>query len=248
MSTWGATILAVLIVSAISFVGGWLLLLREDLVRRLLLFLISFSVGALLGDALIHLLPELAETGDGFSTGVSFAVIAGIGAFFVLEKILHWHHAHIPTEEVIHPVAVTNLVGDAVHNFVDGAIIAGSFLASIPLGITTTIAVALHEIPQEIGDLGILIHAGLKPRRALLLNVVSSLAALLGGLLTLALADSIQNLERPLLGITAGAFLYIAGSDLIPELHRETRISTSVAQLTAIAAGIGMMALLLLVD
>lgn len=247
MNSWAYTLLAVTAVSLLSLIGGAFLVLRQDVVRRMTLVLISFAVGALLGDALIHLLPELAE-GGGLTAGMSFLVIAGIGAFFVLEKILHWHHAHIPTEDVLHPVAVTNLVGDAIHNFVDGAIIAGSFLASVPLGVATTLAVAFHEIPQEIGDLAILIHAGLPARRALLLNLLSASAAVAGGVLTLALSDVVGDVARPLLAITAGAFIYIAGADLIPELHRETRVATSVAQLAAIAAGVGVMGLLLLAD
>ena len=245
---WIFTLLAVTGVSLVSLVGAVLLIIREDVIRRSLLILISFSVGALLGDAVIHLLPELAEGPGGLSTGMSFLILAGIGAFFILEKVLHWHHAHIPTEDVIHPVAITNLVGDAVHNFVDGAIIAGSFLVSVPLGVTTTLAVALHEIPQEIGDLGILIHAGLAPRRALALNLLSAATAIAGGILTLLLSDVISDLARPMVAITAGAFLYIAGSDLIPELHRETKITTSLLQLAAIGAGVGVMALLLLAE
>jgi zinc and cadmium transporter len=247
MNTWGYTLAAVLLVSLISFVGAVTLLARADLVRRWILVLISFSVGALLGDALIHILPELAEEG-GLTAGMSFIMLAGIGGFFVLEKFLHWHHAHIASEDVIHPVATTNLVGDAIHNFVDGAIIAGAFLASVPLGVTTTLAVALHEIPQEIGDLGILIHAGLHPRRALLLNFSSALAALAGGLLTLMLAGTIEGLARPLLAVTAGGFIYIAGADLIPELHRETGLRNSVTQFVGISTGVLIMGLLLFLE
>ena len=247
MTTWGYTLGAVSAVSLLSFIGAIVLLVRKDLVRRSILVLISFSVGALLGDALVHILPELAQDG-GLTAGTSFLMLAGIGGFFVLEKFLHWHHAHIASEDVLHPVAVTNLVGDAIHNFVDGAIIAGAFLASAPLGLATTLAVALHEIPQEIGDLGILVHAGLKPRRALLLNFGSALAALAGGALTLVASEGVENLSRPLLAITAGGFIYIAGADLIPELHRETGVRTSLWQFAGIMAGIAVMGLLLLVD
>jgi zinc and cadmium transporter len=247
LNAWGYTLIAVVAVSLLSLCGAAMLLLRADAVRRSILVLISFSVGALLGDALIHILPELAEDG-GFTVGVSFLILGGIGGFFVLEKFLHWHHAHIASEDVIHPVAVTNLVGDAVHNFVDGVIIAGAFLASVPLGITTTLAVAVHEIPQEIGDLGILVHAGLPPRRALQLNALSAMAALAGGVLTLILAGTIDGLATPLLAITAGGFIYIAGADLIPELHRETRIRTSLIQFGGILGGVAIMGLLLLLE
>ena len=247
MTTWMLTVLAVSGVSLLSLVGGAVLLLNQRAVRAAILVLVGFSVGALLGDAVIHILPELAEDG-GLTYDISFLILGGIGGFFVLEKFLHWHHAHIASHDVIHPVAVTNLVGDAVHNFVDGVIIAGAFLASVPLGVTTTVAVALHEIPQEMGDLGILLHAGLSPRRALRLNALSAVAAVSGGLLTLALAGAIEGLSRPLLAITAGGFIYIAGADLIPELQRETRIGTSAVQFGGMIAGAAAMALLLLVE
>jgi zinc and cadmium transporter len=247
MTTWVSTLIAIAGVSLVSLSGAAMLVVGQDFLRRALFLIISFSVGALLGDAILHVLPELAE-GGGLTVGISFVILGGVGGFFVLEKILHWHHAHIASEDVLHPVAVTNLLGDAIHNFVDGAIIAGAFLASVPVGITTTLAVALHEIPQEIGDLAILIHAGMRPRRALAWNVLSALAAILGGILTLALSAAVEGVARPLLAITAGGFIYIASADLIPELHRETRLSHSVAQLTGILAGVGMMGLLLFLE
>lgn len=243
-SAWAWSIVAVLIVSALSLSGMALLVLRPRALRSSILLLISFSVGALLGDTFLHLLPELAED-PGLTPGMSAIILAGLGAFFILEKILHWHHAHIATEDVIHPVAVTNLVGDAMHNFVDGAIIAGAFLASTPLGVTTTLAVALHEIPQEIGDLGILMHAGMTPRRALLFNLGSSLVSLLGAVITLLVAGAVEGVAPIMLAITAGGFVYIAGSDLIPELQRETRLRTSLIQLGGVALGVGIMAALL---
>lgn len=245
--TWGYTFAAVGGVSLLSLVGAFALLLRSETFHRVILLLISFSVGALLGDAFIHLLPELAEDG-GLTTGTSLLILAGIGFFFGLEKFLHWHHAHIASEDVIHPVARLNLVGDAMHNFVDGAIIAGAFVASVPLGVATSIAVALHEIPQEIGDLGILVHAGVERRRALKLNFVTALAALLGAALTLALSNSVENLARSMIAITAGGFVYIAGADLIPELQRETRPASSFMQLAGVVAGVAVMALLLLIE
>lgn len=247
MSAWAATFVAVGGVSLLSLSGASTLVFKPEVLRRSLLPLISFSVGALLGDAFLHLLPELSED-RGLDTGTSLTIMAGIAGFFVLEKFLHWHHAHIASEDVIHPVAVTNLVGDALHNFVDGAIIAGAFLVGTPIGITTTLAVALHEIPQEMGDLGILVHAGLPVKRALLLNFLSGLAALLGAAMTLVLADSIEGIARTMIAITTGGFVYIAGADLIPELQRETRPTTSLIQFTGALAGVGIMALLLLLD
>ena len=245
--TWVFTIIAVVGVSLLSFVGVVVLLVRERLLRRLIPILVSFAVGALLGDALLHILPELSETG-GVTAGLAFVMVGGIVGFFVLEKFIHWHHAlNFASKPVIHPVAMANMIGDGVHNFVDGAIIAGAFLAGVPLGTTTALAVALHEIPQEIGDLGVLVHAGVKPRRALQFNFLSGLTAVAGGLLTLALADVVA-LARPLLAMTAGAFIYIAGADLIPELHRETDVATSAVQFLAMVGGFAVMALLLLVE
>jgi zinc and cadmium transporter len=246
--TWLLTFVAVFAVSLLSFVGVLVLVLREGLLRLLIPVLVSFAVGALLGDALLHILPELSDTG-GVTANMAYVMVAGILGFFVLEKFIHWHHAlTVPSGNVIHPVAVSNLVGDGVHNFVDGAIIAGAFLVSIPLGVTTTLAVALHEIPQEFGDLGVLVHAGLKPRRALELNFLSGLTAVAGGLLTLLLADVVAGLARPLLAMTAGGFIYIAGADLIPELHRETDAKTSAIQFLAMVGGFAAMALLLLLE
>ncbi|HEX8100477.1 MAG TPA: ZIP family metal transporter, partial [Actinomycetota bacterium] len=142
--TWLFTFVAVFVVSVLSFVGVLTLVIRQGLLRLLIPFLVSFAVGALLGDALLHILPELSKTG-GVTSSVAFVMVAGIVGFFVLEKFIHWHHALNPaSENPIHPVAISNLIGDGVHNFVDGAIIAGAFLVNVPLGVTTTLAVALH--------------------------------------------------------------------------------------------------------
>lgn len=246
-STWVWTIGVVAAVSGASLVGAATLVVRPGRIERAQLGLISFAAGALLGDAFIHLLPEVSESETGFDLTASFCLLGGVIAFFVLEKILHWHHAHYAHDEVVHPVAVTNLVGDALHNFVDGSIIAGSFLVSTELGIATSVAVVLHEIPQELGDFAILVRAGLKPRRALLLNLTSALAAIVGGVATL-IASSVGDLERFLVPATAGAFVYIASTDLLPELHKEPDARKSVVQLTGVVAGVIVMALLLLLE
>lgn len=246
-ATWAQTLGAVGVVSLVSLVGALTLVLAPRLLSRILLVLISFAAGALLGDAFIHLLPEISESERGFDLAASLAVLAGITGFFLLEKVLHWHHAHFPSEEVVHPVATSNLVGDGLHNFVDGAIVAGSFLASPELGLATTIAVALHEIPQELGDFAILVHAGVKPRRALLLNFLTGLAAVAGGVATL-LLESVGGLVHVLLPFSAGAFVYIASTDLIPELHKEPEPGKSFVQALALVVGIGIMAALTLVE
>lgn len=245
--TWLQTMLALGAVSAVSLVGAVTLVLASNLLARILLVLISFAAGALLGDAFIHLLPEIAESSRGLDFTASIAVLAGITAFFLLEKVLHWHHAHFPSEEVVHPVATSNIIGDGLHNFVDGAIVAGSFLASPELGLATTIAVGLHEIPQELGDFAILVHAGLKPKRALALNFLTGLAAVAGGAATL-LLTSVEGLEHFLLSFSAGAFVYIASTDLIPELHKEPEPGKSFVQALSLMIGIAVMAALTLVE
>lgn len=234
-----------MIVSALSLVGALTLSLRPQTLQRGLLILISFAAGALLGDTFLHLLPELTESQGGFTLRTSTFLLVGVVSFFILEKVLHWHHSHMPSEEVLHPVAFTNLLGDALHNFIDGAIVAGGFIVSPKLGIATAIAVALHEIPQELGDFGIMVHAGLKPRRALLLNLGTALTAVLGAVITLALSETVASIESFLIPITAGGFIYIASTDLIPELHKEPEAGKSAVQLAGLLAGIGVMAALL---
>ena len=246
-TTWAQTLGAVAVLSVLSLIGSVTLVLASGAINRLLLLLISFAAGALLGDTFIHLLPELAESSRGLDLATSLTVLGGITAFFLLEKVLHWHHAHFPSEEVVHPVAVSNLVGDAVHNFVDGAVVAGSFLVSPELGLATTIAVGLHEIPQELGDFAILVHAGLKPKRALLLNFSTALFAVAGGVVTL-LLTSLEGIEQFLLAFSAGAFVYIASTDLIPELHKEPEPGKSLVQAGALMLGIAVMAALTLVE
>ena len=245
---WIWAISAVLVVSALSLVGALTLVWRPESMRRGLLVLISFAAGALLGDAFIHLLPEIAESETGFDLTASFGLVGGVIAFFVLEKVLHWHHSHYATEEMVHPVAVTNLIGDGLHNFVDGSIVAGGFLVSTRVGLATAVAVVLHEIPQELGDFAILVKAGLKPRRALALNLLTALLAVAGAVGTLALASVVGALERYLVPITAGAFVYVASTDLLPELHKEPDPGKSALQLVGVVCGVGVMAALLLAE
>lgn len=248
MDAWLYAFVSVVVVSLLSLVGVLTLSVQEKYIRKAILYLVSFAVGALFGDALIHLLPEAFENIESSLT-VSLLVLSGIVIFFVLEKFVCWRHCHIiGSERHYHPVVVMNLVGDFIHNFLDGIIIGASYVVSIPLGIATTIAVVLHEIPQEIGDFGVLIHGGLSVRKALLYNFLSALAALLGLLLVFALGSLASSFSIYLLPVAAGGFLYIAGSDLIPELKHETKIAASLGQLLAIILGIGVMIALLLAE
>ena len=204
--------------------------------------LVSFATGTLLGDAFLHLLPETIER-IGFSLEVSLAVLTGILLFFVLEKFISWRHCHVPTsKDHPHSLGWMNLMGDGFHNFIDGMIIAGSFLVSPALGLSTTFAVLLHEIPQEIGDFGILIYSGFSRTKAIVFNFISALAALLGAILVLSWGQS--QLTILIVPFTAGGFIYLAGSDLIPELHKETEIKKSLLQFAGLLAGIGLMFLI----
>ncbi len=239
--TWLYALLSVLIVSLISLAGVVTLSFSRKFLNRIILFLVSFAVGGLLGGAFIHLLPE-AFASDLNTLTVSGAVLSGIVLFFVLEKFLRWRHCHHETtEEHIHPVVPMNIFGDAMHNFIDGILIAVSYAVSIPLGFATTVAVLLHEIPQEIGDFGILVHGGLTVRKALLFNFASALTSFIGVVLALMIGSAVENFTLYLLPLTAGGFIYIAGSDLIPELHDDTDITSSIIQLLALLGGIAIM-------
>ncbi len=238
---WIYTLGSVLLVSVISLIGIIALLFKKDFLQKILLFLVAFSAGALLGGALLHLIPEAIHEG-GDVMQVTLYVLIGIVVFFILEKIVHWRHCHnVSCDDHPHHLGAMNLIGDAVHNFIDGAVIAGSFMASIPLGITTTIAVILHEIPQEIGDFGILLYAGYKPKKALFFNFVSALFAIAGAVATLLIGVHIAHFTEIIIPITAGGFIYIASADLMPELHKEVNIKKSIAQLLVIILGIGLM-------
>jgi zinc and cadmium transporter len=242
---WIYTLTAVFIVSLVSFIGILTVSLKLEVLKKILLFLVSLSAGVLLGGAFFHLIPEAAEK-SGFSINLAGYVLAGILIFFALEKMICWRHCHVPTsDEHPHPFALMNLVGDALHNFIDGMIIAGTFLVSIPLGISTTIAVIFHEIPQEIGDFGVLIHGGFSRFKALMLNFASALTAILGAALVLALNMKIETITAFLVPFTAGGFIYIAGSDLIPEMKKDIRPLNSIIQLLCLLLGLGIMFLLI---
>ncbi|MCA9485878.1 MAG: ZIP family metal transporter [Nanoarchaeota archaeon] len=246
---WIYTLVSVFLVSLISLIGIITLSLKTQKLNKILLYLIALSAGTLIGGAFLHLLPELAE--DGFTLSISFYILSGILIFFVLEKVIHWNHCHthLVDKKHIHPFAYTNLIGDALHNFLDGIIIAASYLISIPAGIATTLAVILHEIPQEVGDFGVLIQGGFTKSKALAMNFLSALTAFLGAILTLTLTSWVTNIELPLTAIAAGGFIYIALSDLIPEIHKHShKISKSLLQLLVFLIGIGLMALLLLLE
>lgn len=248
-SIWLYALLSVLVVSALSLIGVLVLSVNAQTLRRWLIVMVSFSAGALLGDAFLHLLPELVEEYGEWTLNMSLGIIAGMLIFFILEKVIHWHHCHSETpKDHVHPFAITNLVGDAMHNFIDGVIIGAAYLVSIPIGVATTIAVALHEIPQEVGDFGVLLHGGFTKKKALLINFGTALFAVLGVVFALILGETAESAVEWLIPIAAGSFLYIAASDLIPELHKETHPVKSAAQVVAFVLGLCAMALLLFLE
>jgi len=264
---------SVLLIGLISLAGVFTLSLGKARLERALFLLVAFAVGAMLGGALLHLLPEAYERlGSGPRTGA--LALAGVMGFFVLEKFLHWHHQHGAPEAIegasghghghSHghrhaldgdaaagaPFATLNLVGSVAHNFIDGAIVAAAYLVSVPTGLVTTLAVVLHEIPQEIGNFGVLVYAGYTPRKALLYNFLTSLSGLAGAVLAFFVGEQLPAFSDALLPLTAGAFLYIAGSDLIPELNRRHSYpaSKSVGQLLMMGLGVAVMALGLMLE
>lgn len=232
----GATVL----VSLASLVGIATLVAKRSSLDKILFFFVSFAAGTFLAAAFLDLIPESLETLS--VEAAMLAVIAGVLAFFSLEKVISWHHHHShhanAAEAHEKPVGYLNLVGDGLHNFFDGIAIAASFTTSVPLGITTTFAVLLHEIPQELGDFSVLVYSGFSTRKALLFNLATALAAVAGGLAFYFFSSTIQSLANLAIPFTAGMFIYMAGADIFPELHKETNPRKSLLQLLFILAGV----------
>lgn len=248
--TWLYIFGSTLLVSLISLIGVLTLSWQIEKLKKRLLFLVSFSTGGLLGNAFFHLLPEVVEE-SGFGLKTSLMILAGIIAFFILEKFIRWRHCHIPTSsEHPHPLTYTNLIGDGLHNFLDGLIIVGAYLVNLPLGFATTLAIILHEIPQEIGDFGVLLYGGYNKKKALFFNFLSALTAFLGVFVALFFSQIFnqQQIASWLIPFAAGGFIYIAGADLIPELHKETSTSRSSLQLIFFISGLALMLILKLLD
>lgn len=247
-TVWIYSILSVIAVSLVSLIGIFTIAINTGKLQKILIYMISFSAGGLLGDTFIHLLPEAVST-SGFSVKISIYVILGIAVSFIMEKMIHFRHCHHPTtSNHPHPFAVMNLFGDSVHNFIDGIIIGAAYLLDFHVGIATTIAVILHEIPQEIGDFGILLSGGFSKAKALFLNFMTALFSLIGVIVTLFAGAYIENTTVFLLPFASGTFIYIANADLIPELHKEVAISKSLLQFLLFSAGVGIMFLILLLE
>lgn len=243
MSTLTYIVIASFLISSGSLLGVLFLAARKELLEKALLFLVSLSAGTLMGGAFLRLMPEALEQLP--STVLFSLVLASFILFFLIEKILHWRHCHKEICDV-HTFGQMNLIGDSIHNFIDGLIIAATFLIDIRLGMAATLAIAFHEIPQEIGDFGVLIYAGFKKSKALILNFSVALMTVLGGVVGYFLSFSLENLATYLLPLAAGGFLYIATSDLIPEIRKEQNFKKSLLSFVCFLVGILIMYLTLL--
>lgn len=245
--------LSVLVVSGVSLIGVSTLSLKAARLHSVLFVFVALAVGALLGDAFFHLLPEAFEETENTAI-TSFLILTGLLLFFWLEKLLHWHHGHhgdiseIEHEDAgVKPLGKLILFSDGLHNFLDGLVIGASYLVSMEIGIATTIAVVLHEIPQEIGDFGVLLHAGYSKGKAILYNFISALLAVVGVLVVIVVGESAANFIGWVLPFAAGTFIYIAAADLVPELHKQ-RGSNTALEFVAILIGIGAMYVLLFLE
>ena len=232
-------LLSTVLLGAISFIGSVFLVSKIDL-RKLTFYFVSLASGSLLGTAFFHLMPEALEQNP---NALSF-MGAGIFFFFILEKFLVWRHCHLhqhPEDHARPTAASMIIVGDGIHNFIDGIIIASAYLAGIPIGLSVTVAVLLHEIPQEIGDFGTLIHGGYPVKKALLVNGLTAMSAVVGAVVAYFSVESIPFLQSTLLPVAAGGFLYIALADLIPQLHLQVRLRQTLGQIALLAIGFGVM-------
>lgn len=227
------------VVSLVSVLAALALSIKPNFLDKVIKMLIALSIGALLGGAFLHLLPEaVTETANPF-----LFVLVGIVLFMLIEKLLHWRHCHEGKCEK-HPVTYLTLIGDTVHNFVDGIIIAGAFLADWRVGIIAVIAILLHEIPQELGDFAILVYGGFTKVRAIYLNFVTALTAILGGIVGYFFLDKVTNTLPYVLAIAAGGFIYVALADLIPELHHEKSRQKQILLFLVVIFGMMLMYLL----
>jgi zinc and cadmium transporter len=233
-----------LAMSAIALVGAATLLLSETTQQRLVRPLVAFAAGSLLGGALLHMIPEAARHDAGGVTPYLW-VLAGFALFLAIEQFLHWHHCHRANADCRQPLGYLILVGDGLHNFLGGLAVGAAFVADVGVGITTWLAAAAHEVPQELGDFGVLVHGGWSRRHALTFNVLSASTFLVGGVLAWAVSARFDT--SWLLGFAAGNFLYIGASDLVPEVNRHHDPQVGATHFLAFVAGAGLLAALKLV-
>ncbi|MCX6804016.1 MAG: ZIP family metal transporter [Candidatus Diapherotrites archaeon] len=235
------------IISLTSLVGLVAFGVRQKTLEKYLDLMVGFAAGALLGDAFIHLLPELGKTG--ITASVSFTILFGIVVFFVLEKVVHWHHCHrVHHENVCTDLPYMSLAGDILHNIIDGVILAGAFIINPVIGFSTALAIFIHELPHEGGNYSILIKGGFSRKKALLANFITALASFIGAILTLALSALVSGLMPYILAFSIGSFIYIGGTDLLPELHKKFTTKKAILETIAIILGIAAMGILLLLE
>ena len=237
MNTLAVITAANLLVSLGSLAGIMTLTMSRQKLNRILLVLVALSAGSMMGGAFFHLLPEAAKSLE--IDQVYLIVFAAFTLFFLIEKLLYWRHCHDGHCRV-HSFGYLNLLGDSLHNFIDGLIIAGAFLTDFNLGVATVLAVSLHEIPQEVGDFGVLVYSGWGRTKALIVNLLVGLTAVLGGAVGFVLAGRIDNFTAMLLPFAAGGFIYIAASDLMPEIRKETSLKKSLASFGVFLAGVAL--------
>lgn len=228
--------------SIVALIGGIILLSRKKFALKISHFLASFAAGVLLGSAFFDLLPEATHEAEGLNIDVHLWVLIGIILFFLIERSIHWFHHHTDYYENAdkEPTSTVPLIviGDTVHNFIDGVVIAATFLTNIPLGVVTALAVFIHEIPQEMGDFGLMLHRGLPRRKIILVNLLSASVAFAGAIITYLLGNVLENYIPILLALTAGFFIYIATSDLIPEIHHEKRRGFAIIESILLVIGV----------
>lgn len=237
------TFLSILSVSLISLAGIIFLVFSKSFFDKIQTLLVSFSIGSLLGGAILHLIPE--SMGHGHESAAPVLILASIVAFFILEKYLNIHTHYRPEDRVIKSFGPLNIIADGFHNFLDGILIAAAFKVDPSTGVVATLAVLAHELPQEIGDFAVLVQAGYSKRRALFFNFLSALASFLGAGLVFILPYQSHELSHYILPLAAGGFIYIALADLIPELNHKKSVKASVLQIVFMLAGITIMWLLL---
>jgi len=248
MNTTIYILASVILVSLISIIAIIPLLIKKKTSHKVLVFLMSLSVGTMLGSVFIHFIPEMMETGYTLITAIY--ILIGFITFFLVEKIIHWHHNKKCEQESGHShayhLAPLNLIGDGIHNFLDGVVIAGSYIVSIPLGISATISIIFHEVPQEIADFGVLLYSGLSKLKAIVFNLLSALTAIFGAIVGILLTKQ-EGFNAFIIPFAAGSFIYIAASNLVPELHRQCKLTDTIIHILAISLGVGLMVLLLII-
>lgn len=233
------------LMSVVSLVGGLLLLLTENKLQKILLSLVAFAAGALLGGAFFHMLPAYFKIHTTYSLGFLYLLL-GYCVFFTLEQFLHWHHCNTANSSCRKPLTYLILIGDGLHNFIGGMAVASTFLIDLRLGIITWLAAVAHEVPQEMGDFAVLLHGGWSKKKALIFNFISASTFLLGAMVTYFLSIEIDL--SFLIPFAAGNFIYIASSDLIPEVNKHAGVKESLIHFIFFIFGLGILGLLALLN